>query len=78
MNKKTPTIDMSPQISRLLFEQISKPKNYTFIKVNNVYDNRFRVNLYCETEEENLIKRRICASYFCSFINNQLNIISAN
>lgn len=54
-------------IEDLLFNQVEKPKNYLMTKVINVYSDRYRINVYCENEEDNLIKKRICASYFVRF-----------
>lgn len=67
---------MNHSIEYLLFKQVDKPQNYLMTKAINVYDNRYRVNVYCETEEDNLIKKRICASYFCCLNKNELNIVS--
>lgn len=67
---------MNHSIEYLLFKQVEKPKNLILTKAINIYDNRYRINLYCENEEDNLIKKRICASYFCILNKNELNIIS--
>lgn len=66
------------QIERLLFQQIQKPKNYTMMRAINVFGNYYRVNLYTETEENGLIKKRIGNnSYFCRLENNQLDIVNS-
>jgi hypothetical protein len=65
-------------IESLLFKQVSKPEDYLMTRVINVYDNRYRVNIYCEKEEDSLVKKKICASYFCHFSNNHLDIIDGN
>ena len=62
-------------IEYLLFQQVNKPKDYLMTKIINVYDNRYRINIYCEKEEDNLTKKKICASYFCHFEKNSLQII---
>jgi len=69
---------MELEIEYLLFKQVSKPKDYLMTKIINVYDNRYRINIYCETEEDNLTKKKICASYFCHFNKNKLDIIYGN
>ena len=66
---------MDLEIEDLLFKQVEKPKDYLMHKIVNVYDNRYRINIYCETEEDNLVKKRICASYFCHYKPGELNII---
>jgi hypothetical protein len=59
----------------LLFKQVEKPKNHLMTKVINVYDNRLRINIYIQIEEDNLIKKRISASYFCHYSPGNLTII---
>lgn len=69
---------MDIEIESLLFKQVEKPKNHLMTKIINVFDNRYRINIYCEIEEDSLIKKRICGSYFCHYSKNQLDIISGN
>jgi hypothetical protein len=66
---------MDFEIENLLFQQIDKPKNFLMTKIINVYENRYRINVYIEFEEESLIKKRIGASYFCHYNNGSLKII---
>jgi hypothetical protein len=44
-------------------------------RIINVFDNRYRINIYTEIEEDNLIKKRIAASYFCHYNSGHLEII---
>lgn len=44
-------------------------------KIINVYENRLRINVYIQIEEDNLIKKRIAASYFCHYNPGVLTII---
>lgn len=62
-------------IEKLLFEQVEKPSSYLMTKIINVYNNKYRINIYCEKEEDGLTKRNICASYFCKYSNNKLEIV---
>lgn len=66
---------MDVEIEHLLFQQVEKPKNFLMLRIINVYSNRYRINLYIEIEENNLIKRKIKNSYFCHYSPGQLNII---
>lgn len=66
---------MELEIESLLFKQVSKPDDYLMIKIINVYDNRYRINIYSEIEENNLIKRKISQSYFCHYKPGELTII---
>lgn len=64
------------QVLKMLFQQVEKPKNYFRIKAINVYDNAFRVNIYCEYEDNNLTKRKIGQSYFVKVSNDgELTIV---
>ena len=66
---------MDLEIESLLFKQVEKPKHYLMTRVINVFENRYRVNVYVEIEENNLIKRKIKQSYFCHYNPGELTII---
>lgn len=63
------------EIESLLFKQVAEPKNFLMTKIINVFDNRYRINVYIEIEEDGLIKKRISSSYFCHYKPGQLTII---
>lgn len=62
-------------IEYLLFQQVSKPKDYLMTKIINLWENRYRINVYTEIYEDNLVKRKIEASYFCHYKPGKLTII---
>lgn len=62
--KQTPIYDESNDICYQLFNIVSKPENYIMCKAINVYDNKYRINVYTNHEEEGLTKQRISNSYF--------------
>ena len=66
---------MDLEIESLLFKQVKKPKNHLMTKVIKLWDNRYRVNVYVEIFEDNLIKKRIHSSYFCHYNPGKLTII---
>jgi hypothetical protein len=66
---------MDIEIESLLFKQVEKPKHHLMTKIVNVWGNRYRINVYTETEEDNLIKRKIASSYFCHYKPGELKII---
>lgn len=66
---------MDLEIESLLFKQVEKPKNLLMTKIINVWENRYRINVYTEIEEDNLIKRKIHSSYFCHYNPGKLTII---
>lgn len=63
-------------VEKLLFQQVEKPNNYLMTRSFNVYDNRYRINVYHELVEDNLTKRRIHASYFAKLNDDKLELIT--
>jgi hypothetical protein len=66
---------MDFEIESLLFKQVEKPKNHLMTKIINLWENRYRINIYIEIFEDNLIKRKIHSSYFCHYSSGKLKII---
>lgn len=66
---------MTLEIESLLFKQVDRPKHHLMTKITNLWENRYRINVYIEIEEDNLIKRRIHSSYFCHYKPGNLTII---
>jgi hypothetical protein len=66
---------MDLEIESLLFKQVQKPKHHLMTKIINVWENRYRINVYIEIEQDNLIKRKIHSSYFCHYFPGKLSII---
>ena len=67
---------MDLEIESLLFKQVEKPKNHLLTKIHNVWENRYRINVYTEVFDETiqLTKRKIYASYFCHYSPGKLEI----
>lgn len=61
-------------IEELLFRQVDRPKNITQVRVANVYEDRYRINVWVSTFEDGLEKKKIGASYFAHFDGNELRI----
>lgn len=66
---------MEIEIENLLFKIVEKPKKHLMTKVINLWENRYRINVYIEIEENNLTKRKIHSSYFCHYNGGVLNIV---
>ena len=66
---------MDLEIESLLFKQVPKPKNHLMTKIVNVWENRYRINVWIEVEEDNLTKKKIHSSYFCHYIPGKLTIV---
>jgi hypothetical protein len=67
---------MDLEIESLLFKQVPKPKHYLMTKIVNVWENRYRINVWVEVEEDNLTKKKIHSSYFCHYSPGKLTITS--
>ena len=69
---------MEDDICSLLFKQIDKPKNFQLCKAINVYDNKYRINVYTKVYDENLDieKKRITHSYFAKLNDHKLEILA--
>jgi hypothetical protein len=67
---------MDLEIESLLFKQVEKPKNHLLTKIHNVWENRYRINVYIEVFDTTiqLTKRKISASYFCHYSPGKLEI----
>ena len=66
---------MDLEIESLLFKQVEKPKRHLMTKIINLWENRYRINIYIEIEEDNLTKRKIHSSYFCHYTSGYLKIL---
>ena len=66
---------MDLEIESLLFKQGEKPKDHLMTKIINVWENRYRINVYTENQEDNLTKRKIHSSYFCHYEPGKLTIV---
>ncbi len=63
------------EIESLLFKQVEKPRRHLMTKIVNVWENRYRINVYIEIEQDNLTKRKIHSSYFCHYVPGKLTVI---
>jgi hypothetical protein len=63
------------EIERLLFKQVEKPNHYMLTKIINVFHDYYRINIYTETEEDNLMKKKIAQSHFAQFTKGVLRLI---
>jgi len=72
------TIEENPYVCKQVLEQVGKPENYFMCKGMNVYDDRYRVNVYVKEEVEDLTgyKLYIKDSYFCKLDDDKVTILS--
>lgn len=64
--------DLSP--CDVIFNHIEKPKDYLMCKSMNVFDNRWRVNVYSKRYVEGIEGKYISKSYFVNFNSNNGDI----
>lgn len=64
------------KILDMLWNLVEKPKNYLKIKVINVYDNAYRINIWSEYDDpiHKLKRVKISQSYFCKLYDDGLVI----
>ena len=71
-------IEDNPEVCAKLLEMVGKPDNYFMCKGMNVYDDRYRVNVYVREDVEDLTgyKLYISNSYFCKLEDDKVTILS--
>lgn len=65
-------------ICDIIFNHVDRPKDYLMCKSVNVFDDKYRVNIYTKRYVEGIEGNQIKHSYFCKFNNDngQLTIMS--
>ena len=65
-------------ICTLLFKQFERPRNLEACKAVNVYDNKYRINVYTRSHDSfwDVDKVRITQSYFARLDGDSLTIVS--
>ena len=71
-------IENNPEVCKKILEMVGKPDNYHMCKALNVYEDRYRVNIYVQEPIEDLTghKQYIRNSYFCRYDGTDLTIMS--
>lgn len=70
--------EIDGKVCSMLLQKIEKPKGLLFCKAINVYDNKYRINLYTKNiiDESGLEGQRIGYSCFAKLDKDDLIIIS--
>lgn len=76
MKKQKSNLAPVMDICDLLWEQVEKPKNLETCRAINVYDNKYRINVYTRSHDElyDIDRIRITQSYFVKLDGDQLII----
>lgn len=71
-------IENNPEVCNKIFDYVDKPDNFLMCKALNVYEDRYRVNIYVQEPIEDLTgyKQYIDKSYFCRYNDTGLTILS--
>lgn len=72
-----PFYDYVEDIGPLLFKQIEKPRHFLFLKVINVFDDKFRINVYTKHYVDDIEGKRISYSCFAKYSDNKLTILDS-
>jgi len=72
-DKKIPE---SKEVCNKILKIVGKPENFLMCKAMNVYDDKYRINIYTKRFVEGIEGRSITQSYFCRYDGNNLKIIN--
>ena len=76
---KTAKHDGLIDVCDILFKHVEKPKRYKMCKAINVYDNKYRINVYTHEVINDLDSQRISKSYFARLNDDDtLDILMGN
>lgn len=76
MKKQRKDMGLVMDICDLLWKQVERPKNLETCKAINVYDNKYRINVYTRSHDEiyDIDRIRITQSYFAKLEGEELVI----
>lgn len=77
MKREPVSIEQDGVVCDMLLKQIGKPKDLIMCRAINLYDNRYRINVYTKTMKHDIESQKISYSCFARLdgINN-LTIVS--
>ena len=71
-------IPESQEVCDKLLSKVGKPDNYYMCKGMNVYDDRYRVNVYVKEDVDDLTGHKVYIkdSYFCKLDDDKVTILA--
>lgn len=72
-DKKVPEND---SVCVKVLEKVGKPKNYIMCRAMNIYDDKYRVNIYTKRWVDDIEGKSISQSYFVKYDKDGLKILS--
>ena len=76
MKRDKKNMSLPVDVCQLLWKQVERPKNLEACRAINVYDNKYRVNVYTRSYDEfwDIDKVRITQSYFAILDGDELKL----
>lgn len=75
MKTEPKSIEVDGVVCDMLLNKIGAPKGLVMCRAINLYDNRYRINVYTKTMVDDIESKRISYSCFAKVDNDQLNIV---
>lgn len=75
MKTEPKSIEVDGVVCDMLLNKIGKPKGLVMCRAINLYDNRYRINVYTKTMVGDIESKRISYSCFAKVDNDILNIV---
>ena len=66
----------NPDVCNLVMKEKGKPEGYLMCKAINVFDNKYRVNIYTKRTIEGKEGRTISQSYFVKYAKDTITYLS--
>lgn len=66
----------NPYVCKQVLDQVGTPSGYLFSRALNVYDNKYRVNIYTRRMVDDLEGMSISQSYFVRLDGDNVRILS--
>lgn len=78
MKREPVSIEQDGVVCDMLLKQIGAPRDLIMCRAINLYDNRYRINVYTKTMKNDIESQRISYSCFAKLEDlNNLTIVSA-
>ncbi|NBP03620.1 MAG: hypothetical protein EBU90_26695 [Proteobacteria bacterium] len=74
LTKAKNTSDYNITPCDVIFNQVDKPEDYLYCKSVNVFDDRWRINIYSKRYIEGIEGKYISKSYFVHFNSDNANL----
>ena len=65
--KRTEPVDFTDFVKEQVLNKLGKPKNLNFIRASNIFENRWRVDVWCYFDSTETIMPTKCSKIFHSY-----------